>query len=268
MIFCPDGSKALEILSTQSTDANNFYAKVTGRSIFDGFQANVLLTGHSLGGGLAGYIAAITGDSATIFDNMPYAQAATNSVILKDIADGFTDFSGLLGGTDSAPVPLPSAGSITSIFTGGEILKSARVAGPIATTIPNAAYLAVLLVSAGVSVSEAAIDAAEAVSYADSIPDQETDLPPLNSAAETINAIDLHSMALLVLLRYASDNNFTDWQQIGPQLFVSYFDDKIATAIGITTSEAATAAPADQMIRMIAYSAIDFRCDAIWRYRN
>lgn len=64
------------IMGPQSVRAEQFYDQVTRHSIFDGTLDNVLLTGHSLGGGLAGYIAAITGDPALVFDNMPYGAAA------------------------------------------------------------------------------------------------------------------------------------------------------------------------------------------------
>lgn len=38
--------------------------------------ANPILTGHSLGGGLAGFVASLYGDEAKIFDNMPFQLSA------------------------------------------------------------------------------------------------------------------------------------------------------------------------------------------------
>jgi len=42
------------VLGPQADDAAQFYQDVTGKSIFDGFANNVILTGHSLGGGWRG----------------------------------------------------------------------------------------------------------------------------------------------------------------------------------------------------------------------
>ena len=44
---------------------------------FEGEDQGSILTGHSLGGGLAGLVASISGDEAVLVDNMPYAQLAT-----------------------------------------------------------------------------------------------------------------------------------------------------------------------------------------------
>jgi pimeloyl-ACP methyl ester carboxylesterase len=71
------------VMAPQAADAEAFYDAAVNKanattttSVAGGTVNNVLLVGHSLGGGLAGYIAALTGDSATIFDSMPYAAAA------------------------------------------------------------------------------------------------------------------------------------------------------------------------------------------------
>jgi Lipase (class 3) len=48
-----------------------------------GAQANVILTGHSLGGGLAGMVAGLSGTEAFIFDQMPFGDPA----IIKYIFD-------------------------------------------------------------------------------------------------------------------------------------------------------------------------------------
>ena len=52
--------------------AEQFYNSVTGTTFLSGPAANTILTGHSLGGGLAGYMAALSGTQAQVFDSMPF----------------------------------------------------------------------------------------------------------------------------------------------------------------------------------------------------
>lgn len=57
----------------------NDLAHSTDYSIFDEKPSGlptIELTGHSLGGGLAGLVASLSGDKAVIFDHMPYGAAA------------------------------------------------------------------------------------------------------------------------------------------------------------------------------------------------
>ncbi len=72
--------------ASQATLARQFYESVTGQGLFDGIATGTILTGHSLGGGLAGYIASITGTEAEIFDNMPYSGAALAAVLSEDVS--------------------------------------------------------------------------------------------------------------------------------------------------------------------------------------
>jgi len=59
--------------ASQAAMAEQFYTTVTGQSVFAGAAPpNLILTGHSLGGGLAGFIATLTGAQAAVFDNMPF----------------------------------------------------------------------------------------------------------------------------------------------------------------------------------------------------
>jgi hypothetical protein len=56
---------------SQTPIAIDFYTSVTGQSAYAS-NANVILTGHSLGGGLAATVAAMGGNKAVSFDHMPY----------------------------------------------------------------------------------------------------------------------------------------------------------------------------------------------------
>ena len=59
--------------STQGQQALQFYKDVNGGSL--AFNSNIVLTGHSLGGGLAGWVAGHTGTGAVAFDNNGFEQA-------------------------------------------------------------------------------------------------------------------------------------------------------------------------------------------------
>lgn len=61
---------------SQAGLAFQFYEDVTQQSTGDGRAENVTLTGHSLGGGLAGLIGSTTGTDAILFDHMPFTIAA------------------------------------------------------------------------------------------------------------------------------------------------------------------------------------------------
>lgn len=62
----------LGIVGNQAHLAAKFYAEI--REANPG--ANIILTGHSLGGGLAGFVAKLNGLEAVMFDNMPFELAA------------------------------------------------------------------------------------------------------------------------------------------------------------------------------------------------
>ena len=111
-------------LAPQLVDAVNFYTDETGKALNSGAQGNVLLVGHSLGGGLAGYIAALTGDSADIFDTMPYGAATLNQYALENNVTGIVNlFSFLTGNSWPYPDP-PNGGNVTSEYVSSEILNN------------------------------------------------------------------------------------------------------------------------------------------------
>ncbi len=234
----------LGFASTQSDAALQFYDQVTGSTLASGPDANVVLTGHSLGGGLAGYVSALQGgDTAYLYDNEPYAWAAVRYAASYNQAH------------PSTPIALPTGAASTSEFTFGEVLSGVRTeTGEFVTQLVDA--LAVIYqASPGSSAPDIDVDAAEA------IPGQQTNRPALaaySGLPNPLDAISLHSVAELAVLQYASDNNLTAWLtgQVGADLFDSEFNDGIGAAIGLQKGGNGVAGPAAKMLDMIAYSAI------------
>lgn len=73
--------------SEQGRMAIEFYQAVAGSGNW--LSANISLTGHSLGGGLAGYVGAIYDQNAEVFDSMTFLQAAKNtSEYIVSISNG------------------------------------------------------------------------------------------------------------------------------------------------------------------------------------
>jgi hypothetical protein len=90
---------------------------------------NISLTGHSLGGGLAGYIASLYGKNAVLFDNMPFESAAavvySNTVSTHNAGDDTLKYQ-LYG---DITIPAVDRSGIKAYETEGEVLKSLRVLG-------------------------------------------------------------------------------------------------------------------------------------------
>lgn len=107
--------------STQSIMALEFFNSIVGEGN-DPRNSGIALTGHSLGGGLAGYVAALHGLDATVFDHMGYepaAYAASINPLMEDLIYGdFTPWSNDLSG-------------ISEKFVVGEALSLLRLGGSV-----------------------------------------------------------------------------------------------------------------------------------------
>ncbi|HET9395538.1 MAG TPA: hypothetical protein VFO36_05740, partial [Nitrospiraceae bacterium] len=79
----PQGNLALEFYTLATQGAKAFDLTV---------PQNVVLTGHSLGGGLAGFVSTLTGVEAIGFDYMPFASAALKFAITDLLGPDTTEY--------------------------------------------------------------------------------------------------------------------------------------------------------------------------------
>ncbi|MBB4640567.1 hypothetical protein [Rhizorhapis suberifaciens] len=72
--------------ASQGSLALQFYEAVAGQEATAGGNTDIITTGHSLGGGLAGFVGALSGGEAVVFDHMPFLVAAVNDNDFADVA--------------------------------------------------------------------------------------------------------------------------------------------------------------------------------------
>jgi VCBS repeat-containing protein len=207
----------------QAELAVKFYKAVVGTDVSGNFAqnpytANIALTGHSLGGGLAGYVASLYGKSAVLFDNMPFELSATlahDAAVINDLTGygGTRDF--LYGSYDILPV---DRSRITAIATEGEILSTLRFLGGQSTPV------------ASISTEYTAI---------------------LSAASE------LHMQDLLVNLKWSQLNGSELWKPAASSLWNAYFNLDVANSVTGISIKIGSAGAVGTLGRMIAYSAID-----------
>jgi hypothetical protein len=109
----------------QAILARQFYQTVAGTAGgADPFAANITTTGHSLGGGLAGFVARLYRNKGVLFDNMTFELAASNAY---DAALQNPSISGSIYGSITAQAP--SNANLRAFATYGEFLAVNRAAG-------------------------------------------------------------------------------------------------------------------------------------------
>jgi hypothetical protein len=224
-------------VASQPGFAKEFYTLATGNDVFGSPAPNdVILTGHSLGGGLAGYMSILTQAPAAIFNNIPFGGAAIADINSYNYDDG-------LGIFDPSQVPLPSnSNQIDQYFTIGEIAQYLRIAGP---TIALGAFIANPGLALVASTYGAYLDLGSTKGHS------------LEAhTGDALGIVGLHSQSLLVSLLYAENKNHDDWFSLGTEFGKAMSNDDIGKAIGFGQLDGWYTNSA-RMQAAIAYSAID-----------
>lgn len=216
--------------SPQAEDALAIYKELLDQAGLSLFDNNVALVGHSLGGGLAGYIAALYGREATLFDTMAFRSSVVNDYQNATIGKSERDKEGnehLLPADSDLKSRLygdenPRSPDFTNImhhYTAGEPLVISRI---------------------GQSVPEDSLDAHWGLS------------PSLN-----LRKISLHSIALQVDLQWAKLFAERDWSAGGDAIWNAYFGDQVAAKIsGLADMKGEKSDISTVLQDAIAYSAV------------
>jgi Ca2+-binding RTX toxin-like protein len=205
---------------SQAILAIKFYRAVAGEANSP-YAANITTTGHSLGGGLAGFVATIYGKQSAVYDSMAYIDGAEslrrNAIQQRDAGDplGFK-----VGAYGNYAIRNLDSSKVASFETFGQALGFLQGFSDVQFGLNGGA--------------------------ADSI----LDVGPFNR----------HSQALLVNLIYADDNKATigtSWGDAASSLWKAYFDETVASKLpGITDKTGVGYTAGSTMQSAIAYSAI------------
>ncbi|MGN6776053.1 calcium-binding protein, partial [Rhizobium sp.] len=250
--------------------AQKFYEDVTKRQLFpdagtgnDTPPQNVIITGHSLGGSLAGFIGSLSGAETVVFNEIPYLglalTAALNTFLapFKDIDDPQTKYQQVIKflngeGLSIAGLLLPQAGNVTSYRMDGEVAGYARALGPVL----GFALKELIAKYTGEDDVIADAIAAAALSYGITVDGQSQVVPVSIHGGGLLDTVNLHSQALMVVTTYADSNHLVDWYPLGDNLLKYFFDNDVAIATGASELGGYGGAPA-KMLDAIAYSVLD-----------
>ncbi len=226
--------------ASQAGMALEFYTAVTGKARYAGAAPDVTVTGHSLGGGLAGFVSSLSGTSAVGFNWMPFGLAA----YAQYASDWFLGRS---------PIHEPNFEAFRGIEIDGELLQFGRngtlelglayLLGWVPVIGPVIAFVG--------GVTGLTTPALEALLQKETFTDD-------FGAFGVLERVDLHSQALVILLQYAKDHQHTDWGALADEFFPAFFDDTIGEKAGFEKEGVEGVYDyAQKMLAAIAYSALD-----------
>jgi Ca2+-binding RTX toxin-like protein len=260
--------------------AKAFYEHVTGLTFVDHLDeygpGNVLLTGHSLGGALAGFVGARSYADTVVFDPTPYGAVTWQSVMSEAFIATALEFAldpqllfQLLGPSVLLGTVITGTNLLWQDFAdrfrdniiarepGLELISGAALQGEIASAIPSLQG----------PLATAIIPLLPFLGFSALAQDMLTDLTEDRSLIATVanygvqlDPASLHSMALLTTILYGdrqwtSEGGTADWHSAAKYFLASLNDAEIAGAVGTTWQGAY--AIGDQMAQKIAYSSIN-----------
>ncbi|MBY3187894.1 calcium-binding protein, partial [Rhizobium laguerreae] len=205
--------------------AAEFFQKITNTTNLDPTTGRAILTGHSLGGGLAGFIASIYGQQAFIYDNMTFEIAADSAYSLA-----------------SSWVPSSGLHNAVAEFIWGNFYNGFDPMQPVI----------------GENIKDFAVSN-ELLAPLRAMFLQQTPVTNLDShwvALDPLLTLKLHSQALLVSLQYAKETGHISWIPIADSLWAALFSEDIGKAAGFGTYQG-TGPAAAKLFSAIAYSALD-----------
>jgi hypothetical protein len=255
--------------------AIKFYQDVTGRGLYDVDPANTLepvLVGHSLGGGLAGFVGSLSDNPVYAYDHMPYglgawAQAISDSYdaalvragVSRTAVNAILNESTPIGAIISAAVTVgdfmtafnielgyrkPIFSRVYGIHTEGEALIALRDG-----TIPIVVGLGGSTLAQVIGLGPlGALLAAASGALAVGTVELEAQMPPQRKLDDygavfggfLDNPLARHSMALLTVLEYGekgrtnnpTDHDPIDWQAAAKHVLPAVLNDEIGAAVG------------------------------------
>lgn len=215
----------------QAGMAFEFYRSVASQIGASSLEsANISLTGHSMGGGLAGLLASVYHRPAILFDNMAFEQAALSIPdYITNSGTGDSNYNPYLQNAiwSSNPVTTPTIatnGTVAAYHTAGELLNINR---PLQTT-PS------IPISIGENVNLGVFD-----------------------------FYDKHNMATLAMLMYARTTGIPqNWTKAANNMWPVLYNDAFASQIGVNGSriygqDIIDGKFSSVLKQILAYSAID-----------
>lgn len=280
--------------TTQFHFAEKFYNLVSGQDFRVGntvAPANLIVTGHSLGGALAGFVAARTGVQSYLVDPIPYGVTAWIDAITHAWTATIAEFSvtaadlaiaalgAFIPGSDilwdqfcdrfraNIVARSPNLAGIDGAVLEGEIASSIRTLQPAIGTL-----LSSMIGVPGVGPFIGALGLHQLITGVVNLVTENRDgLAEQPKYDLSASPIDLHSPALLTILRYGDlqwigeEGGNTVWRNAVKYVLPGTFDSDVAHALDFwgpdegkeseDTSGSTTAG--EQLARAIAYSAIN-----------
>ena len=223
-------------ISDQLDLAEKFYEAVfPGKNTFEG-KNGPIFTGHSLGGGLAGYMASLTHSKALVFDHEPFALVTVLRWLNELYKRGVTNVYEAIGilknrSSSTLGIAFPEFSSIEAIYVDGEVLEPVRK--HVATVTPGSLVIALagLLTSPalgalGLALSGVAIAGEAATKY--------KQILPYFGGISLSDFINRHSMSLLVIEKFGVDihGEKGPWIDIFEEVYQALFSNEIGLAAG------------------------------------